>query len=560
MYTALFSAVLLPFLLFVSYLGCLSKGDIIDELPAYRDKVKAIFQFAYDSYIENAFPYDELQPLTCDGVDTWGSYSLTLVDALDTLAIMGNHSEFQRVANLLIDHLTFEDDINVSVFETNIRVIGGFLSSHLLAKRAGMDVPPGWPCEGPLLDMAETVARKLLPAFETPTGMPYGTVNLLHGVPKGETLVSCTAGIGTFIVEFGTLSRLTGDPVFEERALQALDSLWSFRSDVGLVGNHVNVQTGKWTALDSGIGAGVDSYLEYLVKGSLLLGNQHLMDMFTTYEKSVYRFSKKDDWYMWVNMMKGQVTMPVFQSLDAYWPGLQSLIGKIDSGMKTLHNYHQVWRQLGFLPEFYNIVNNRPVDKREGYPLRPEFVESVMYLYQATKDPILLEMGRDVLTSIETTRTNCGYTSVKDVKSHKLDNRMESFFLAETLKYLYLLFDPDNFIHSDGSVGEVFDTPQGKCILGAGGYIFNTEAHPVDIGALECCSASHEFSRIERAMRTLPRKRDRLKWIRNFIREDGPEGMGRGWSQQGLNQQVNCSAQPYHAKMSILGEMFRDLD
>ncbi|XP_071510028.1 ER degradation-enhancing alpha-mannosidase-like protein 2 [Diadema antillarum] len=538
--------------------SCVTKCDCLHCHD--RDKVKAIFQFAYDSYIENAFPYDELQPLTCDGVDTWGSYSLTLVDALDTLAIMGNHSEFQRVANLLIDHLTFEDDINVSVFETNIRVIGGFLSSHLMAKRAGMDVPPGWPCEGPLLDMAETVARKLLPAFETPTGMPYGTVNLLHGVPKGETLVSCTAGIGTFIVEFGTLSRLTGDPVFEERALQALDSLWSFRSDVGLVGNHVNVQTGKWTALDSGIGAGVDSYLEYLVKGSLLLGNQHLMDMFTTYEKSVYRYSKKDDWYMWVNMMKGQVTMPVFQSLDAYWPGLQSLIGKIDSGMKTLHNYHQVWRQLGFLPEFYNIVNNRPVDKREGYPLRPEFVESVMYLYQATKDPILLEMGRDVLTSIETTRTNCGYTSVKDVKSHKLDNRMESFFLAETLKYLYLLFDPDNFIHNDGSVGEVFDTPRGKCIFGAGGYIFNTEAHPVDIGALECCSASHEFSQIERAMRTLPLKRDRLKWIRNFIREDRLEGMGRGWSQQGLSQQVNCSAQPYHAKMSILGEMFRDLD
>ena len=75
----------------------------------------------------------------------------------------------------------------------------------------------------------------ILVAFDTPTGMPYGTVNLIHGVPKGETAVSCTAGIGTFIVEFGTLSRLTGDPIFEEKALKALDALWRFRSDVGLV-------------------------------------------------------------------------------------------------------------------------------------------------------------------------------------------------------------------------------------------------------------------------------------------------------------------------------------
>ncbi|XP_054748641.2 ER degradation-enhancing alpha-mannosidase-like protein 2 [Lytechinus pictus] len=560
MYISLVSVVFMPLLLMVTYLGCMSRGDITEELPLYREKVKAMFQFAYDSYLEHAFPYDELQPLTCDGTDTWGSYSLTLVDALDTLVILGNHTEFQRVANLLVDHLSFEDDLNVSVFETNIRVVGGLLSSHLLSHRAGMDVPSGWPCQGPLLDMAETVARKLLPAFDTPTGMPYGTVNLLHGVPKGETAVSCTAGIGTFIVEFGTLSRLTGDPVFEEKALRALDSLWGFKSEVGMVGNHVNIQTGKWTALDSGIGAGVDSYLEYLVKGSLLLGNQQLMDMFKEYEKVIYQYSKKDDWYMWVNMMKGQVTMPVFQSLDAYWPGLQSLIGKIDSGMKTLHNNHQVWRQLGFLPEFYNIVNSKAVDKREGYPLRPEFVESVMYLYQATKDPFLLQMGRDVLTSIETTKTECGYTSVKDVRTHRLDNRMESFFLAETLKYLYLLFDPDNFIHQDGGHAKIVDTPHGKCFLGTGGYIFNTEAHPIDIGALSCCgSATDEYSRIEHALRTLNRRKDRLKWIQNYIREDSSEG-GRHLSQRGLNSAVNCSAQPFHARMSILGEMFSDLE
>lgn len=87
--------------------------------------------------------------------------------------------------------------------------------------RAGVKLEPGWPCNGPLLRLAEDVAQRLVVAFDTPTGMPYGTVNLRYGVPAGETSVTCTAGIGTFIVEFGALSRLTGDPIYEEVHLDA---------------------------------------------------------------------------------------------------------------------------------------------------------------------------------------------------------------------------------------------------------------------------------------------------------------------------------------------------
>lgn len=110
--------------------------------------------------------------------------------------------------------------------------------------------------------------------------MPYGTVNFLHGVPENETPITCTAGVGTFIVEFGTLSRLTGDPIFETKALNALDGLQKYRSKLGLLGNHINVLDGKWTATEAGIGAGVDSYFEYLVKGSQLLQIPSLMEVF----------------------------------------------------------------------------------------------------------------------------------------------------------------------------------------------------------------------------------------------------------------------------------------
>lgn len=94
-----------------------------------------MFQHAYDSYLRFAYPYDELRPLSCDGVDTWGSYSLTLIDALDTLAIMGNSTEFKRVVDIVLKRQTFDTDVNVSVFETNIRIIGGLLSAHLLSHK-----------------------------------------------------------------------------------------------------------------------------------------------------------------------------------------------------------------------------------------------------------------------------------------------------------------------------------------------------------------------------------------------------------------------------------------
>jgi len=473
------------------------------ELLRLRSEVSEMFHHAYDGYLKHAYPYDELRPLTCDGVDTWGSYSLTLIDALDTLAVLGNHTEFRRVYRLIADErIDFDSNINVSVFETDIRIVGGLISAHLLAKRAGVEVESGWPCNGPLLRLAEDVATRLLPAFDTATGMPYGTVNLRHGVPHGETSVTCTAAVGTYVVEFGALSRLTGNPLYEDTALRALNALWNHRSSIGLFGNHIDVQTGKWTATDAGIGAGVDSYYEYLVKGSALLNRPELMHMFRQGRSAVESFLNHDDWYFWATMNQGSVTMPVFQSLEAFWPGLLSLTGDTMAAMKTIHNYHQVWKQYGFLPEFYNVAQNGAVANREGYPLRPELIESAMYLYRVTKDPFLLTIGEDMLRSIQhSAKTSCGYATVKDVREHLLEDRMESFFLAETTKYLYLLFDQDNFIHNPGNVASVHRTPHGQCILDAGGYVFNTEAHPIDPAALQCC-ASHTIDEIKDQLRT----------------------------------------------------------
>ncbi|OQV19330.1 ER degradation-enhancing alpha-mannosidase-like protein 2 [Hypsibius exemplaris] len=459
----------------------------------YRERVQKMFYHAYDSYLLNAFPFDELRPLTCDGVDTWGSYSLTLIDALDTLIVMGNKSEFRRVVKHLETSLNFDKDVNVSVFETNIRVVGGLLAAHLMLHRADSPLPTGWPCNGPLLTLAEEIAQKILPAFKTNTGMPFGTVNLRKGVPSGETPITCTAGVATYILEFGVLSRLTGDPVYEETALQALRSLWLTRTRIGLVGNHIDVQTGEWKALDAGIGAGVDSYYEYLAKGASAFQNTELLSMLIESVTAIFKHVNHDDWYFWVSSSAGHITMAIFQSLEAFWPGVLASGGHADPAYRSIMHYMNIWRHYGFTPEFFEVMKSTIVKGREGYPLRPELIESLYHLYRVTKDPMLLHFGAQIFESIESiSKVPCGYATVKNVETHSLENRMESFFLAETTKYLYLLFDDDNFVHYDSGTADIIETAHGECVLSSGNFIFNTEAHPFDLAGLDCCSADKQ--------------------------------------------------------------------
>lgn len=98
---------------------------------------------------------------------------------------------------------------------------------------------------------------------------------------------------------------------------------------------------------------------------------------------------------------------------------------------------------------------------------------------------------------------------IKNVRDHRTEDRMESFFLAETTKYLYLLFDPDNALNSNGGSGTIIDTPRGQCLIEAGGYVFNTEAHPVDTAALRCC---HDEMRYPLAGYAPDRFGDRFEW------------------------------------------------
>ena len=97
-------------------------GSNKKDLDDLRSRVEKIFYHAYNNYMSYGFPFDELKPLSCSPSDNFGGYMLTLIDSLDTLAVLGNATEFTRAVQILSEKLSFDIDATVSVFETNIRV------------------------------------------------------------------------------------------------------------------------------------------------------------------------------------------------------------------------------------------------------------------------------------------------------------------------------------------------------------------------------------------------------------------------------------------------------
>src|SRR5215203_2053509 len=229
-------------------------------------KVKAEFLHAWTGYKQYCWGHDDLKPISKTCRDWYGETILmTPVDSLDSLYLLGFKKEADETREYIAENLSFDKDISVQNFEITIRVLGGLLSSHQITgdKR--------------LLDLADDLGRRLLPAFDSPTGLPYRFVNLRSGKTKGE--VSIPAETGTLLIEFGTLSRLTGKPVYYEKAKRALVETYKRRSPIGLVGTNINVETGQWTNPGSHVSAEIDSYYEYLLKCSLLFGDKECKTM-----------------------------------------------------------------------------------------------------------------------------------------------------------------------------------------------------------------------------------------------------------------------------------------
>lgn len=402
---------------------------------------------SWSNYLEYARGHDDLMPLSCSGRRSHGGFNVTLIDGADTLAVVGDIPKFKEAVEM-ISKSNFHINSNVSVFETTIRVLGGLLSTHIQATKLIANY------DSKLLDLAIDLGNRLSLAFNTETGIPYSDVNLIHG-PFGD--VTCTACAGTLTLEFGVLSQLSKNKTYYKIAKRAVGAIWSRRSNLNLVGKRINVHFGFWTDKTTGISEDTDSFFEYLWKCYVAFGDQDMLKMFITaydaIEKNVYFQTGSFNYHMQVDMDTGNITNVAYQSLQAFWPGLQASMGLISDALKNMKPLVAIHRNSVFVPDVWGSYMD--------YPLRPEVIESIYYITRQT--PEYIPMATEILDRLNKyCRTKCGFSGISTKTLEKIDH-MESFFISETLKYLYLIFDHENSAHSyvfstQGHMFPIFDS------------------------------------------------------------------------------------------------------
>ncbi len=447
-------------------------------------EVRNEFRHAWNGYKQYAWGHDDLKPLSKTYHDWYAEPLLmTPVDALDTMMLMGLKDEARTTREYIATHLSFDKDISVQNFEITIRLLGGLLSSYQMTgdKR--------------LLNLAEDLGNRLLPVFNSPTGLPYRYVNLKTGAVRGN--VTNPAEAGTLLIEFGTLARLTHRQVFYDKAKRALTELYKRRSPIGLVGTWINVETGQWTDRDSHISGAIDSYYEYLLKCWLLFNDEDCRKMWRDSVTAINRYladanlketavstrqpsgilwgSYAETWYGHADMDTGKRAATIYGALDAFFPAVLALSGDEERASRLQESSFKMWRLNGVEPEELDYKTMEV--KSAGYPLRPEIVESTYYLHhyalidarrtyfpepRPKLNPSHYQTMGEILWRdfVKHCRNEVGYAALKSVVTKEKADSMQSFLFAETFKYFYLLFSPPRTLDFNR-------------------VIFNTEAHPV---------------------------------------------------------------------------------
>ena len=423
------------------------------EKAALAGRVRTETLHAWNAYKKYAWGHDELHPLTRKPFDWYGhSLLMTPIDALDTLILMGLKPQADEARQLIDTKLNLDQDISVKDFEITIRLLGSLLSCYQLNG------------DHRLLELADDLGRRMLPMFDSPTGMPYEYVNLHTGAVKGK--LSNPAEIGTLLLEYGTLARLTGKQIYYDKAKRAMVELYNRRSSIGLFGSEIDIETGKWTDTAAGreatIQGGTDSFYEYLAKAAILFDDKDCARMWAESLPAINKYLADQTptglWYGESDMNTGARTGTTYGALDAFFPAVLVLSNDVDRAAKLQDSGYKMWNAAGIEPERFDYAKMQIASP--AYPLRPEIIESTYYLYHATHDDKYLAMGQTYLNNlIKYCRTKEAYAALSDVRTKKKTDSMESFFFAETLKYLYLLFAPESTLDFNA-------------------VIFNTEAHP----------------------------------------------------------------------------------
>ncbi|KAL7270982.1 mannosyl-oligosaccharide alpha-1,2-mannosidase [Rhizina undulata] len=484
-----------------------------------REMVKDVFLKSWKAYEEHAWGYDVFHPVSKRGQQMVPKgMGWIIVDALDTMMIMNLSTPLMHAREWVQNTLTFEQDHEVNTFETTIRMLGGLLSAHYLSTIVGL-APNADPNDDLYLEKATDLADRLLGAYESPSGIPWASVNLKTGAgieSHADGGASSTAEAATLQLEMKYLAKLTGEALYWERAEKVMEVLDSNGAADGLVPIFVYATTGQFRGTEIRLGSRGDSYYEYLLKQYLQTSLQEpvyqelYLESLAGIKKHLVTQSHPNHLTFISELPNGigGEPSPKMDHLVCFLPGNIALgategltvaeARRAGEGAKWGSRQEEDMKLARELTrtcfEMYNVTltglapeiawfnthhgggtsDGGDVDYREDIVIkprdahnlqRPETVESLFIMYRITGDEVYREWGWKIFEAfLEHTAVEGGkggftsLDSVLDVPVRMRDN-MESFWLAETLKYLYLLFSPDDLLPLDQ-------------------VVFNTEAHP----------------------------------------------------------------------------------
>ncbi|XP_077969053.1 endoplasmic reticulum mannosyl-oligosaccharide 1,2-alpha-mannosidase-like isoform X2 [Styela clava] len=469
-------------------------GDaMISQAPRTERQVFVVnmMKHAWEGYKKYAWGHDHLHPISRRH-DDWFHVGLTILDSLDTLYIMGMKTEYDEARNFVANELSFDKDVDVNLFECTIRVLGSMLSMYHLSH------------DRIYLDKAVDIGNRLIPALsQSPSAVPYSDVNLKTGKvhPPKWGPDSTVSEITSIQLEFRDLSFLTGDMKYKDAVDKVslhVHNLAGKRD--GLVPMWINANRGNFRAGSTlTVGARADSYYEYLIKLWLQTGcteSMYIDDYLAAIKGMQMHLIGESipSGLTYVGELLGGRTPSAKMDHLVCFLGGSLALGSVN--IKSQHpkvakehmqlaknitnTCHEMYARTptGLSPEitYFNLNQDvredlviKPLDRHNL--LRPETVESYFYLWRITNDTKYRDWGWDAAQAFEKySKVPGGYTSIKNVmdpRNTQPMDKMESFFLGETLKYLYLLFSDD------------------RNLLPLNKWVFNTEAHPLPIHSLK---------------------------------------------------------------------------
>ncbi|MBT2382903.1 glycoside hydrolase family 47 protein [Streptomyces sp. ISL-11] len=397
------------------------------------DEIRKEFVHAWEGYKRLAWGHDEVLPVSGGRREFFAKghpVGLSIIEALDTHHLMELDTETDRCVAWIKKHLSFDINADFQVFEATIRLVGGLLSGYLATG------------EKALLDRCADLADRLLPAFTaSPTGMPYRYVNLRTGRVSGATLP--VAEIGTNILEFGVLSRLTGDTRYERAAKRALRAVVERRSSLDLLASRMNVESGQWADRAAlGVDPPVDSFYEYLWGAWEMFRDQDCRDWFKMFTAALKRHQRERAggllWFKHVDFRTGAL-------LDRHQSSLAVAVLPVGGDDELAADYYKSWTAVldkyDVIPE--EIDYARLAVLNPGNELRPEYANCAFQLYWETADPYYRTTAWRYFQNLRKHhRVRDGYTVITDITKRPMrkGDHCPAYVFAENFKWLYLTF------------------------------------------------------------------------------------------------------------------------